>query len=91
MVADDLASSQSEDPLPRRTDPDHFSAVSSTAAPSAAPNSSENSVHRTAPQVASATGDTSAGQVPLWSRLPRSIWLMSTLALASLQVLQLLP
>lgn len=81
MVADDLGSSQSEDPLPRRADTAHLS-----TAPSAVPQQSENAVPRIAPLVAPAAGDASAGQVPLWNRLPRSIWLMSSLALASLNM-----
>lgn len=80
MVADDLSgSSQSEDPLPRRTDTAHLS-----TAPSAVPPSSAGAVHRTPPPLAAATGDVSAGRVPLWNRLPRSIWLMSSMALANL-------
>lgn len=82
MVADDLGgSSQSEDPLPRRTNDSPGSAdrrVAELRPPTAlagplCPVSNEPAL--------SAAGDGSAGRVPLWNRLPRSIWLMSTLAL----------
>lgn len=89
MVSDDLGGSQSEDPLPCRTDPAHLS----TAASSAVSRQAENAAPRAAPLPPPvplpdlAAENASTGRVPLWDRLPRSIWLMSSLLMLPLQLL----
>lgn len=73
MVADDqLAGSQAEDPLPT-------SGPLELALAGAAP------VQASALAIATGLGtsstETSSIRVPLWDRLPRSIWLMSVFAI----------
>ena len=80
MVADDLGgSSQSEDPLPRRAN-DAPGLADTYSANRVAEHPSPGNPAGNEPAL-SAAGDASAARVPLWNRLPRSIWLMSTLAL----------
>lgn len=86
MVADDLGgSSQGEDPLPCRSDKAASLSTDHSIVQSPPP---DRAAHRSGPHSASlmsdssrAADDTAAGRVPIWDRLPRSIWLMGQLAL----------
>jgi hypothetical protein len=82
MVTDDRGS-QSEDPLPCRSHGTPSSADNSSAHRSPAFSAADNSAAEAEPTLAPglaplAADDASTGRVPLWNRLPRSIWLMST-------------
>jgi hypothetical protein len=94
MVADDLGGiSQSEDPLPRRTDGSSFStapsAVSSPSSDSSISPDSIRSPDSAVRQTGARMGDAQSGRVPLWNRLPRSIWLMSCTGLLHVALLPL--
>lgn len=74
MVADDqTAGSQTEDPLPRGGH------VAWSAAGDASPLQASVAAVETVPNTSPT--DASTSRVPLWDRLPRSIWLMSVFAL----------
>jgi hypothetical protein len=81
MVTDDLGGGSTEDPLPRRFDGASFSAVFPAA--DLQPSSPSAEMNSTGEKLSGPdAGDPSTTRVPLWNRLPRSIWLMSALALA---------
>lgn len=75
MVAEDqTAGSPAEDPLPRS---ELFSDSAGSTGPSTAPRQATPGEMRPA----SSAADRTSSKVPIWDRLPRSIWLMSVLAL----------